>query len=673
MGGDLRIEFLHISNSMFLYLYIQVSIKPPASVLKGATTNTIGLSSPNNLLNTQLSAAKGSNNLIQPTLASSTTSTNLAAASNNIIAQISSTTSPNGSSNANPLQLVEGNTATNIPLLCGQIVAQLNGLLFLVHGLNNSTIELNLQQQLIAIYTRLQEVVAMVEQAKNQQQENGTKKNELIISTPKQGKHGGNANVTTINTTSNINNEMIQKELEKIKDSKLKEEEKIAKHIQEYQRQLLQQQNINSCLKTGTTITPIPATSLSSTSAVTLSGATANLSALTAGDSSVAAAAYQAMTAAVSNSLASLLKPQGALSESANEIITDQLHQEADSNSLLLTQQERDRKGRRGRPPKTAGDLAQIYSSPEPKRSRSSSINTSDGVTVTLAPAVSLPTSISQNALSLTVPSGIVADLSINRPATNGRDLTPQMNLNGLGAAANIVNGGNNGANISPTSNGTSNIMITSNGTITPGTGGAGKGGKGIRNRVFCGECPGCLQNDDCGKCRYCKDKTKFGGQNRLRQKCLHRRCQMDTHRKRNSTNNNNSNNNSGPTNGSLPSSVSAIVAAASAAAGGGSAANNATSSSPTQAATTGLYSGVDLARLAAQASQQHQLNLSAAAVAAAAQQVSLEQQQNVEKEASAMLNNEVSITTATSASKDKNEKEAPLVIGKSFTLLHPE
>ena len=31
---------------------------------------------------------------------------------------------------------------------------------------------------------------------------------------------------------------------------------------------------------------------------------------------------------------------------------------------------------------------------------------------------------------------------------------------------------------------------------------GGGKGGKGIRNRVFCGECEGCLKNDDCGKCR---------------------------------------------------------------------------------------------------------------------------------------------------------------------------
>jgi hypothetical protein len=307
---------------------------------------------------------KLSNSALQPTITAAT-STNLTP--NNIITQISSTTSPSGS-NTNPLQLVEGNTATNIPLLCGQIVAQLNGLLFLVHGLNNSTIELNLQQQLIAIYTRLQEVVAMVEQAKNQQLENGgganLKKNELLMSSHKQNTskyNSGNSNVTTINTTSNINNEMIQKELEKIKDSKLKEEEKIAKHIQEYQRQLLQQQNINSCLKTGTTITPIPATSIPASSAVTLSSATANLSSLTAGESSVAAAAAQAMAAAVSNSLASLLRPQGTLSESANDIIADHMNQEADGNSLLLSQQERDRNRRRGRPPKSsAGDLAQV-------------------------------------------------------------------------------------------------------------------------------------------------------------------------------------------------------------------------------------------------------------------------------------------------------------------------
>ena len=171
----------------------------------------MGPSSPNNLLNSQTSV-KWSNNTLQPTIAAAT-STNMA--SNNIITQIPSTSSTSGS-NSNPLQLIEGNTATNIPLLCGQIVAQLNGLLFLVHGLNNTTIELNLQQQLIAIYTRLQEVVAMVEQAKNQQSDPGSnlKKNEVIIPSHRQGStkyNSGNHNITTINTTSSINNEMIQK------------------------------------------------------------------------------------------------------------------------------------------------------------------------------------------------------------------------------------------------------------------------------------------------------------------------------------------------------------------------------------------------------------------------------------------------------------------------------
>ena len=77
----------------------------------------------------------------------------------------------------------------------------------------------------------------------------------------------------------------------------------------------------------------------------------------------------------------------------------------------------------------------------------------------------------------------------------------------------------NGGGNIS--ANGSAALMQAAS------SANSGKGNKGIRNRVFCGECGGCLKNDDCGKCRYCKDKTKFGGQNRLRQKCLHRRCQV--------------------------------------------------------------------------------------------------------------------------------------------------
>ena len=39
-----------------------------------------------------------------------------------------------------------------------------------------------------------------------------------------------------------------------------------------------------------------------------------------------------------------------------------------------------------------------------------------------------------------------------------------------------------------------------------------------------CGGCPGCLR-DDCGKCNYCKDKTKFGGPGRKKQRCALRIC----------------------------------------------------------------------------------------------------------------------------------------------------
>lgn len=40
-----------------------------------------------------------------------------------------------------------------------------------------------------------------------------------------------------------------------------------------------------------------------------------------------------------------------------------------------------------------------------------------------------------------------------------------------------------------------------------------------------CGKCEGCLR-EDCGKCRECKDKKKFGGPNKIRQKCSTRRCE---------------------------------------------------------------------------------------------------------------------------------------------------
>lgn len=40
-----------------------------------------------------------------------------------------------------------------------------------------------------------------------------------------------------------------------------------------------------------------------------------------------------------------------------------------------------------------------------------------------------------------------------------------------------------------------------------------------------CGECVNCHKTEDCGRCDFCKDMKKFGGMNRIRQKCRLRQC----------------------------------------------------------------------------------------------------------------------------------------------------
>ncbi|XP_028835065.1 histone-lysine N-methyltransferase 2A isoform X2 [Denticeps clupeoides] len=51
------------------------------------------------------------------------------------------------------------------------------------------------------------------------------------------------------------------------------------------------------------------------------------------------------------------------------------------------------------------------------------------------------------------------------------------------------------------------------------------------RNRR-CGECKGCLHEEDCGKCINCLDKPKFGGPNTKRQCCVFKRCDEVEERK---------------------------------------------------------------------------------------------------------------------------------------------
>ncbi|XP_051965919.1 histone-lysine N-methyltransferase 2B [Xyrauchen texanus] len=47
-----------------------------------------------------------------------------------------------------------------------------------------------------------------------------------------------------------------------------------------------------------------------------------------------------------------------------------------------------------------------------------------------------------------------------------------------------------------------------------------------------CGECKGCLHEEDCGKCINCLDKPKFGGPNTKRQCCVYKRCDQVEERK---------------------------------------------------------------------------------------------------------------------------------------------
>ena len=43
---------------------------------------------------------------------------------------------------------------------------------------------------------------------------------------------------------------------------------------------------------------------------------------------------------------------------------------------------------------------------------------------------------------------------------------------------------------------------------------------------VACRVCPGCVA-PECGTCKYCLDKPKFGGSNKLRRKCVNKVCRI--------------------------------------------------------------------------------------------------------------------------------------------------
>ena len=98
-------------------------------------------------------------------------------------------------------------------------MAQLNSLLFSVHGLDDPSLELSVQTQLAAIYTRLQEVVAMVSLA-NKKEVTKVKTEQPLVTSSTSSKdqgRGAEAGATGSSVT---------------------DEQKITKQLEEYQRAL---------------------------------------------------------------------------------------------------------------------------------------------------------------------------------------------------------------------------------------------------------------------------------------------------------------------------------------------------------------------------------------------------------------------------------------------------
>ena len=107
--------------------------------------------------------------------------------------------------------------ATTIPLMAGQIVAQLNSLLFAMHGVQDKGVELNVQGQLGAIYTRLQEIVTMIQHCNKKVETTSSRKQKDFQP---------------------ASNTELQKQLELVTSTKEAEEQRISAQLEEYQRAL---------------------------------------------------------------------------------------------------------------------------------------------------------------------------------------------------------------------------------------------------------------------------------------------------------------------------------------------------------------------------------------------------------------------------------------------------
>ncbi|XP_042562667.1 CXXC-type zinc finger protein 1-like isoform X2 [Clupea harengus] len=70
--------------------------------------------------------------------------------------------------------------------------------------------------------------------------------------------------------------------------------------------------------------------------------------------------------------------------------------------------------------------------------------------------------------------------------------------------------------------------MVKQRGGSTPDFKLDGRRGSRVkRSARMCGECEPCRRTEDCASCDFCKDMKKFGGPNKIRQKCRFRQCEV--------------------------------------------------------------------------------------------------------------------------------------------------
>ena len=372
------------------------------------------------------------------------------------------------------------------PNLCRQIVTMLNSLLFYQHNLNDQVIDKTIGTELGAIYTRLQKVIFMVEQAKKNQE------NERIRAAIVQSILKKELSNKVIHTQGAAEMQAVKVE-KTLQNTKQNEPKLMSNTIHEYPKQLQKHQVIMK--PQSYSLTQINY------------------------DSN--------FQSPVNTILESIVKKE-------DKSLINTMQEDHEEIYKNIPQHQKPSEKKQNLKPQTASEKQINYDFNPQIPVRTAQPEKFFGHRVD---------SIQEDNSALDLSSMRNYQQNLSSPENSSLDLSfspPDKKLR-MSAKSHQQSEISSSGKYSLASNFATPTMSISNHLQGHGPNGRGitrNKPKTIRNRLFCGECTGCLRNNDCGICRYCKDKTKFGGQNRLRQKCLHRRCQLDTYHRKSTQNN---------------------------------------------------------------------------------------------------------------------------------------